>query len=206
MAHEVDTNLARGLSDTEARRQARLKFGNPGSRAGTVELPIVAAGREPVARPALRVALASEDARIYDRRSACDRAWNRSEHGGVLGCECSVAQPAALSGLAVSHGGWFCLHRSARSMPQIFLSSIYGGSELAVLRDVAGYDAGGAGLNLTGGDHPMQVQEVHVTHDYFRLFGAPVIAGRIHDRGRQPPWRKCGGAQPRPMEAALRRR
>ena len=29
MAHEVDTNLARGLSDTEARRQARLKFGNP---------------------------------------------------------------------------------------------------------------------------------------------------------------------------------
>ncbi len=49
-----------------------------------------------------------------------------------------------------------------------------------VLREVvqAGYDTGGAGLNLTGGDHPMQVQGVHVTRDYFTLFDAPVIAGR----------------------------
>jgi predicted permease len=47
-----------------------------------------------------------------------------------------------------------------------------------VLREVAGYDTGGAGLNLTGGDHPMQVQGVHVTRNYFTLFGAPVIAGR----------------------------
>jgi putative ABC transport system permease protein len=29
LAHEVDANLARGLSNAEARRQARLKFGNP---------------------------------------------------------------------------------------------------------------------------------------------------------------------------------
>jgi predicted permease len=51
-------------------------------------------------------------------------------------------------------------------------------NQSGVLREVAGYDTGGAGLNLTGGDHPMQVQGVHVTHDYFTLFGAPVIAGR----------------------------
>ena len=50
--------------------------------------------------------------------------------------------------------------------------------QTAVLHDVAGYDTGGAGLNLTGGDHPLQVQGVHVTHNYFALFGAPVIAGR----------------------------
>jgi putative ABC transport system permease protein len=29
LAHEVDAKLAHGLSDPEARRQARLKFGNP---------------------------------------------------------------------------------------------------------------------------------------------------------------------------------
>jgi predicted permease len=50
--------------------------------------------------------------------------------------------------------------------------------QTTVLRDVAGYDAGGAGMNLTGGDHPLQLQGVHVTHNYFALFGAPVIAGR----------------------------
>ncbi len=51
-------------------------------------------------------------------------------------------------------------------------------NQSGVLREVAGYDTGGAGMNLTGGDHPMQVQAIHVTHDYFPLFGAPVIAGR----------------------------
>ena len=29
LAHEQDENLARGLSPAEARRQARLRFGNP---------------------------------------------------------------------------------------------------------------------------------------------------------------------------------
>src|SRR5258705_1188729 len=47
-----------------------------------------------------------------------------------------------------------------------------------VLREVASYGTGGAGLNLTGGDHPMQIEGVHVTRDSFTLFGAPVIAGR----------------------------
>ena len=32
LAHEVDTNLARGLSEAEARRKARLRFGNPRCR------------------------------------------------------------------------------------------------------------------------------------------------------------------------------
>jgi putative ABC transport system permease protein len=45
-----------------------------------------------------------------------------------------------------------------------------------IFQKVAGYDWGGAGLNLTGNDHPQQVQGIHVTGDYFALFGAPVIA------------------------------
>jgi putative ABC transport system permease protein len=44
-------------------------------------------------------------------------------------------------------------------------------------QDVSAYDFGGAGLNLTG-DVPEQVRGVHVSVDYFRLFGAPMLLGR----------------------------
>src|SRR5256714_8259925 len=47
-----------------------------------------------------------------------------------------------------------------------------------IFQAVAGFDQAGAGLNLTGGNDPEQLQGVHVTADYFRLFGAPVVAGR----------------------------
>jgi putative ABC transport system permease protein len=47
-----------------------------------------------------------------------------------------------------------------------------------VFRDVAAYDSGGPGLNLTGGAFPEQVKGIHVTADYFRLFGAPLERGR----------------------------
>jgi putative ABC transport system permease protein len=46
-----------------------------------------------------------------------------------------------------------------------------------LFQDVAAYDWGGPGYNLTG-DRPEQVRGVHVTEGYFRLFGAPVILGR----------------------------
>jgi len=34
------------------------------------------------------------------------------------------------------------------------------------------------GVNLTGGDRPEQLKVLHVSADYFRLFGAPVEIGR----------------------------
>ncbi len=46
-----------------------------------------------------------------------------------------------------------------------------------IFQQVAAYDSGGAGLNLTG-NQPEQVQGVHVSTDYFSVLGAPVIAGR----------------------------
>ena len=52
---------------------------------------------------------------------------------------------------------------------------------------VAGYDQGGAGLNLTGGNDPEQVQGVHVTADYFRMFGAPILAGRTFTSAEDSP-------------------
>src|ERR1700733_8092154 len=49
--------------------------------------------------------------------------------------------------------------------------------QTSLFQDVAAYDWGGPGYNLTG-DRPEQVRGVHVTESYFRLFGAPVILGR----------------------------
>jgi hypothetical protein len=47
-----------------------------------------------------------------------------------------------------------------------------------VLEDVTAYDFGGPGVNVTGGDHPEQVKGIHVSHEFFRLFGVPVTLGR----------------------------
>jgi predicted permease len=59
-----------------------------------------------------------------------------------------------------------------------------------VFQDVSAYDFGGPGLNLTGGTYPEQIKGIHVTADYFRLFGAPIEQGRTftaeEDRPRAP--------------------
>jgi putative ABC transport system permease protein len=49
-------------------------------------------------------------------------------------------------------------------------------NQTSVFQDVAGYDFGG-GMNLTG-TIPEQVHGVHVTEEYFRVFGAKFIQGR----------------------------
>ena len=45
-------------------------------------------------------------------------------------------------------------------------------------QDVAAYDLGGPGVNLTGGDRPEQLKGIHASSDYFRVFGAPIVLGR----------------------------
>lgn len=50
-------------------------------------------------------------------------------------------------------------------------------AQTSVFQDVAAYDFGGPGFNLTG-DVPEQVHGLHVSEAYFRLFGAPVLLGR----------------------------
>src|SRR5207302_2021591 len=59
--------------------------------------------------------------------------------------------------------------------------------QTSIFDTVAGYDQGGSGLNLTGGNDPEQVQGIHVTADYFRLFGAPVLAGRTFTAAEDSP-------------------
>jgi putative ABC transport system permease protein len=80
--------------------------------------------------------------------------------------------------------------------------------QTSVFQDVAAYDAGGPGLNLTGGAFPEQVKGIHVTVDYFRLFGAPLERGRSFTTEEDSPngphvvvisdslWRHRYGADP----------
>ena len=56
-----------------------------------------------------------------------------------------------------------------------------------IFQQVAAYDFGGAGMNLTGGDQPQQVQGVHVSAGYFAMFGAPVAAGRTFTQAEDSP-------------------
>ncbi len=49
--------------------------------------------------------------------------------------------------------------------------------QTSVFSDVAAFDNGGPGLNLTG-ERPEQVQGMHVSESYFRMMGAPVLLGR----------------------------
>jgi len=47
-----------------------------------------------------------------------------------------------------------------------------------VLEDIAAFDTGGPGMNLSGGDRPEQLKGIHVSYEFFRLFGARTILGR----------------------------
>ncbi|HEY3840633.1 MAG TPA: ABC transporter permease [Bryobacteraceae bacterium] len=51
-------------------------------------------------------------------------------------------------------------------------------AQTSVLQDVSAYDDGRAGVNITGGAYPEQIRAIHVSVNYFRLFGAGFIAGR----------------------------
>jgi predicted permease len=83
-----------------------------------------------------------------------------------------------------------------------------------VFQDVAAYDFGGPGFNLTGGQ-PEQVHGLHVTEAYFRLFGAPVMLGRTFTEQEDSPnggkvvvlsyglWKRRFGGNPNIVGSAL---
>jgi putative ABC transport system permease protein len=81
-------------------------------------------------------------------------------------------------------------------------------AQTQALEDVAAYDNGGPGINISGGDRPEQVKGIHVSHEFFRLFGVPIALGRAftaeEDRPRGPSlvvisdglWHRRFGADP----------
>lgn len=47
-----------------------------------------------------------------------------------------------------------------------------------VFEAMAAYDFGGPGMNVGGDDHPEQVKGIHVSSEYFRVFGVSPVIGR----------------------------
>jgi predicted permease len=187
LAHEEDANNARGMSPEEARRRARLKFGNPRSTRERVwsyrSLPWVDeiwrdlrfGVRSLIKSPGFTVVAILVIAVGIGVNTAVFSVINT-----VLLKPLTYPDPQSLVELRNTgpHGSF-----PGANVPKFNIWHLQTG----IFQKVAAYDFGGAGLNLTGGDHPLQVQGIHVTGDYFALFGAPVIAGRTFTAAEDSP-------------------
>jgi predicted permease len=187
IAHQQDANSARGLSPEEAHRQANVKFGNPHSTRERVwryrSLPWVEdAWRD------LRFALRSlSKSPGFTAIAILVMAVGIGVNTAVF----SVIDTILLKPLS---------YPDPQSLVQVMNTDPQGSFPMAnvpkfnvwrqqtgIFQQVAGYDWGGAGTNLTGGDTPQQVQAIHVTADYFSLFGAPLAAGRTFTAAEDSP-------------------
>src|SRR5882757_5971245 len=187
LAHAQDANSARGLSSEEARRQAYVRFGNPRST------------RERVWR--------------YRSFPWLDDLWRDLRFAlrglGKTPGFTIIAILVIAVGIGVNTAV-FSVINTVLLKPLIFpdQDSLVdlrntsprgsgGGANVpkfkiwreqtSIFSKVAGFDFGGAGLNLTGGDKPQQVQGVHVTQQYFSMLGAPVIQGRTFTEAEDSP-------------------
>jgi putative ABC transport system permease protein len=187
LAHQQDANVARGLPPQEARRQARLRFGNPRATRERVwryrSFPMVEDGWRDLRFAVRSLARTPGFTSIAILVIAVGIGVNTavfSVVNAVLLKPLTYPDPQALVQLvATSDQGSF----PVASIPEYNIWQ----QQSAIFQQVAAYDLGGAGLNLTGGDHPEQVLGIHVTGGYFALFGAPVIAGRTFTAAEDSP-------------------
>ena len=188
LAHEEDANLGLGLSPEDARRRARLRFGNPRTY------------RQQEWR--YRSVRWIEDLR-RDFRFAF-RALKK-ELGLVTIAVVVIAVGIGLNTAVFSVIDTVLLKPPPYPHPQelvLLVSTVPrwatspGGNiprfsllrqQTGIFQQVAAYDFGNVSLNITGGDHPQQLRAVHVSADYFALFGAPVVAGRTFTQAEDSP-------------------
>ena len=178
LAHEEDANLARGLSPEEARRQALLRLGNP----STVRerewryrsFPWISDLKRDFSFAVRALAKTPGFTAIAVLVIAVGIGVNTavfSVINAVLLKPLTYPNPQELVSLTnTSPQGSF----PGAAIPKFSLWR----QQTSIFQQVAAYDFGGAGLNITESDHPQQVQGVHVSADYFAMLGAPVIAGR----------------------------
>lgn len=178
LGHEQDAIAARGLPPDEALRQARLRFGNPHTPREHVwhyrSLPWV----EDIWRD-FRFALRSL------------RKTPGFTLAGILVLAAGVAANTAVFSVINTVLLKPLHYPDPQALMELMNTSPRGSfpganvpkfnlwhQQSSIFQRVAAFDFGGAGMNLTGSDHPQQVQGLHVSADYFSLFGAPLIAGR----------------------------
>jgi putative ABC transport system permease protein len=187
LAHAQDANAARGLPPQEARRQARLRFGNPGATRERVwryrSLPMLEDGWRDLRFAVRSLARTPGFTAIALFVIAVGIGVNTavfSVVNAVLLKPLTYPDPQALVQLVTtSDQGSF----PVASVPEYNIWQ----QQSAIFQQVAAYDLGGAGINLTGGDHPQQMLGIRVTRGYFALFGAPVVAGRTFTAAEDSP-------------------
>jgi putative ABC transport system permease protein len=187
LAHEQDKNDARGLPADEARRAARLKFGNPRTTREDMwryrSFPWVENGWRDLRFAVRALAKTPGFTAIAILVIAVGIGVNTavfSVINTVLLKPLTYPDPQSL--MQLENTG----PQGSFPMANIPKFNIWH-QQSSVFAQVAAYDAGGAGLNLTGGDHPEQVQGIHVSADYFALFGAPLAAGRTFSASEDSP-------------------
>lgn len=187
LAHERDEQAARGLSAEAARRRARLRFGNPRTVREQVWRYRSLAWLEDAARD-LRFALRSLArtpgftvvALLVIAVGIGVNTAVFSVIDAVLLKPLTYPDPQALvQVVTTSSRGPF----PVASIPEFALWR----QQTGIFQQIAAYGIGGSGMNLSGGDHPEQVEAVQVTRDYFALFGAPVILGRAFTAAEDSP-------------------
>ncbi len=215
LAHEQDRNAARGLPPQEARRQARLHFGNPHATRERVwryrsfpwledlwrdlQFALRGLGKTPgftiIAILVIAVGVGVNTA-VF------------SVINTVLLKPLTYPDPQSLFEMRnTSAQGSF----PGANIPKFNIWH----QQTGIFQQVAAYDFGGAGLNITGGDHPEQVQGSHVSADYFGLFGAPIVAGRTFSAAEDSPhgghvtvlsyglWKSRYGADPKAVGTTI---
>lgn len=178
LAHQQDANRAYGLDPEEARRQARLRFGNPRTTREQVwhyrSLPwfadlkreFIFALRSLKKTPGVTLIAILVIAVGIGVNTAVFSVIDT-----VLLKPLTYPDPQELVSLTNTgpHGSF-----PGASIPMFSLWR----QQSSIFQKVAALDFGGAGMNITGSDHPQQVQGIHVSADYFAMFGAPLVAGR----------------------------
>jgi putative ABC transport system permease protein len=187
LAHDEDLRTARGMDAEEARRQARVKFG-PQNTVREQEwryrsLPWV----EAVWRDLKFVARSLAKTPGFTIVAIVVIALGIGVNTAVF----SVINTVLLKPLP---------YPDPQSLVMLMNTSPRGSGpgasvpkfniwrqQTSIFSQMAAFDFGGAGLNLTGGDKPLQVQGVRVTQQYFSMMGAPVIQGRTFTQAEDSP-------------------
>jgi putative ABC transport system permease protein len=187
LAHDEDLRTARGVDAEEARRQARVKFGGQ----NTVH------EQEWRYRSLPWVEAVWRDLKFVTRSLAKTPGFTIiailviAVGIGVNTAVFSVVNTVLLKPLTFPHPQELVMlmntspegQGAGANVPKFRIWR----EQTSIFSKVAGFDFGGAGLNLTGGDKPLQVQGVHVTQQYFDMMGAPVIQGRTFTEAEDTP-------------------
>jgi predicted permease len=173
----VEDNMARGMTAEEARRDALLRFGNPVVMKERVTGADAALGLENLGRDARYAMRQLRRTPNFTIAAILTLALGIGANSAIF----SVINAVLLKPLSYPHPNrivQFLLTFPDGPVPSASVPDFRLWREQArVFHDVSAYDFSGAAMSLTG-DVPEQVRGVHVTANYFRLFGAPMLLGR----------------------------